>query len=133
MGTFTHHVTLLSASGDHSETIEAMVDSGSTFTWIPAPILEQLGIRPQFEREFVLAEGRLVRRAMAEVRVQLDSEQHTTLCVFGPQDSQPLLGAYTLEAFSLAADVTNRRLITVPNYALALHDARQGGLGGLFP
>ena len=37
----------------------------------------------------------------------------TTLIVFAPDDREPLLGAYTLEAFLLAVDAANRRLVPV--------------------
>lgn len=118
MGTFRHALTLFAPSGDRAETVDAMVDSGSTFTWISAPVLDRLGVRPDRERNFVMADGRRMRRGMAEVRVELNGEQIMTLVVFAPTESPPLLGAYTLEGFSLAVDVTNKRLIPAENYAL---------------
>ena len=97
-----------------------MVDTGSTFTWVPTSILRELGIEADRERTFILADGSQARREMAEVHVALNGEQVTTLVVFAPEGTQPLLGAYTLEAFSLAADVTNQRLVPAENYALLL-------------
>ena len=118
MGTFRHPLTLFAPSGGRMEIVDAMVDSGSTFSWITGSVLGRLGIRPDRERVFIMADGHQTRLGMAEVRVELDGEQLTTLVVFAPEGSEPLLGAYTLEAFSLAVDVTNRRLIPAPNYAL---------------
>jgi hypothetical protein len=37
--------------------------------------------------------------------------------VFAPDGSEPILGAYTLEGFLLAADPVNERLISVPGLA----------------
>ena len=118
MGTFLHPLTLYALSGDRAETVEATVDSGSTFTWMPASILGSLGLQPDQERNFTLADGSRMGRGLTEVRVELDGEQVTTLTVFAPECSVPLLGAVTLEQFSLAVDVTNRRLIPAENYVL---------------
>ena len=40
-------------------------------------------------------------------------------CSASDEESQALLGAYTLEAFSLAADPVNRRLVPVELLAIA--------------
>jgi hypothetical protein len=45
--------------------------------------------------------------------VRIGTRVRTTLVVFAPDDLEPLLGAYTLEAFLLAVDAANRRLIPV--------------------
>ena len=46
MGTFTHPITLHAASGERTETLDALVDTPATFTTAPAPVLERLGIQP---------------------------------------------------------------------------------------
>ena len=51
---------------------------------------------------------------MAETKVRLNGQERTTLVVFGEEDTDALLGAYTLEGFGLAPDPVGRRLITVP-------------------
>jgi len=99
-----------------------MVDTGSTFTWIPSAVLQRLGVVSDRERTFILADGSQVRRGMAQVDVSINSEIVTTLVVFAPEDSFSLLGAVTLEQLSLAADVTNRRLVPAENYALRVDD-----------
>ncbi len=54
-----------------------------------------------------------------------------TLVVFGDEGSIPLLGAYTLEGFGLAADPINRRLVPVRGLAMscALRSLDGRGLG----
>ena len=42
------------------ETIEALVDTGAGYTWIPASTLARLGVSPQSRREFVTADGRII-------------------------------------------------------------------------
>ena len=129
MGTFMHLITLLSPVGNGAETVEAWVDTGSNFTWVPGSILRRLGVHPDRERGFILADGSRLRRELAEVRVQLDDEQITTLVVFAPEGTQPLIGAVTLESFSLTADVTNKRLVPAENLALGNHLQKQPTTG----
>jgi clan AA aspartic protease len=97
-----------------------MVDTGATYSWIPRDVLNSLGVLPEFSRQFVTADGRTIEREMAETRVRVDGKGATTLVVFGDEGSVPLLGAYTLEGFGLAADPVGKRLIPVPGYALGL-------------
>jgi hypothetical protein len=46
--------------------------------------------------------------------VRVDGRQERTLVVFGDDDAEPLLGAFTLEALRLAPDPVGRRLVPVP-------------------
>lgn len=114
MGTFHVTITVGDPLGKQWETVDALVDTGATYTWLPRPILERLGLVPAFSFPFVLADGRRIEREMAETRVRLDGQIRTTLVVFGDEGTEPLLGAYTLEGFGLAPDPVNRRLVPVP-------------------
>ena len=81
-------------------------------------MLERLGIVPQERQPFILADGRPVEYDMAQVRVRLDGRERFTICIFGDEGTEPLLGVYTLEGFGLGVDPVNRRLIPVPGYLL---------------
>ncbi len=118
MGTFRVTVEVGDPQGEHYERVEAMVDTGSTYTWVPRDVLARLGIAPLFRREFVTADGREIERDMAQTWVRHNGSAFITLVVFGDEGSAPLLGAYTLEGFGLAADPVGKRLIPVPGYAL---------------
>lgn len=118
MGTFKHPITYFSADEQRSQTIEAMVDTGSSYSWAPRTVLRELGILPVMTWPFILPDGRRVLMDMAEVRVELLGGRRTTLVVFGDTAGITLLGAYTLEGFRLAVDPVNRRLVPVDVYAL---------------
>jgi len=118
VGTFQVAIDIGDPQGEHWETVEALVDTGASYTWAPRDILARLGVRPQFRREFLTADGRVIERDMAETRVRLDGEERTTLVVLGDEGSLSFLGAYTLEGFGLAPDPVNHRLIPVRGYAL---------------
>jgi len=100
------------------ETVDALVDTGSTYTWIPTQLLDRLNVRPQFRREFETADGRLIQRNMAVTMVRWNGEAMPTLVVFGEDTDAVLLGAYTLEGFALAPDPVNRRLVRVRGLAM---------------
>jgi len=89
----------------------AMVDTGSIYTLLPADFLAELGITPEKVSEFELADGREVQLGMADVAIRLNGEERIRVCIFGPSDCEPLLGADTLEGFGLMADPVNRRLV----------------------
>ena len=76
MGTFTHSITLISDSG-RTETVEALVDTGATFTAVPAAVLEQLGVVPDYTVSLRLANGQIDRVSIGEVRAELDGVRHT--------------------------------------------------------
>ena len=104
--------------GEVWEAVDALVDTRSTYTWIPSQLLERLEVRPQFQREFETADGRIVQRDLAIAMVRWDGETMPTLVVFGGATDAVLLGAYTLEGFSLAPDPVNRRLVRVRGLAM---------------
>ncbi|MDA0264139.1 MAG: aspartyl protease family protein [Chloroflexi bacterium] len=118
MGTFSVHIDIGDPSGQAWETVEALVDTGSSYTWILRRLLEGLGVAPQFQREFETADGRVVQRDLAVTMVRWDCETMPTLVVFGGNGDAVLLGAYTMEGFSLALDPVNRRLIRVRGLAM---------------
>src|SRR4030065_1394211 len=103
MVSFRAGIEIGSPQGERYETVDAMVDTGATYTWVPRDVLARLGVQPEFRQQFVTADGRTIERDVAETRVRLDGQQRTTMVVFGDDGAMPLLGAYTLEGFGLAA------------------------------
>ena len=118
MGTFSHPITLISPVSDRTETLDALVDTGATFTSAPAQVLMGLGVSPQRTVRLRLADGRIVQHGLGELVVELDGVRATVICVFAPDDSPTLIGAHTLEAFLLAADPAEQRLVPVDAFWL---------------
>jgi clan AA aspartic protease len=111
----TFRVTIEIGPMDQSrfEQIEALVDTGATYTVVPRDVLERLGIMPQFRRRFRLADGRVVELDMAVVAIRLEGQTLPTICVFGEEGMDALLGAVTLEEFGLGVDPVNQRLVPI--------------------
>ncbi|MBI2919416.1 MAG: aspartyl protease family protein [Chloroflexi bacterium] len=119
MGTFKVTLHVGDTQGLRWVPLEALVDTGASYTWVPEDILLSLGLVPFARWEFEIAGGDVVERGVTETRVRLDGETRTSIVVFGDTGSLPLLGAYTLEGFRLAPDPVNRRLIRVRGFAMA--------------
>lgn len=118
MGTFTHDITVISRSGDIRQTVEALVDTGATFTTVPAPLLERLGVEPERTVRLQLANGQIQERPIGAVRAELNGIQGTIVCVFGEAGEPSVIGAVTLEIFLLSVDPVERRLVPVVGYRL---------------
>ena len=43
MGTFSHPIEVFSADGSRSVTVEALVDTGATYTCLPGAVLRGVG------------------------------------------------------------------------------------------
>jgi clan AA aspartic protease len=120
VGTFS--VTIEVGSPDRSQfrEMQALVDTGATFSWLPRSLLAELGHVPTTKKSFEIGDGSVVERDVGEAPVRIGSEVYNTVCVFA-DDEQPVLGAVTLEQFLLAPDPVHQRLVPV----VGLHIARR--------
>jgi clan AA aspartic protease len=114
MGSFRVPLYIAHPRGGPAHRVDALVDTGATYTWVPRGVLERLGIEPHQQRRFVLADGREVLYDVAWATVRIGDMSEPTIVVFGDPDSAPLLGVVTLEEFGLGVDPINRRLVPVP-------------------
>ena len=117
MGTFFRDIRLIAPSGA-SETLEALVDTGAMFTTVPRPILERLGVQP-FDTVLVrFANGGVEQWPIGQVEVELEGRRRPILCLFGSPDAPPLIGAHALEAFLLAVDPVEQKLVPKEAYLM---------------
>jgi predicted aspartyl protease len=115
MGTFVHPITIIGPSGER-RTVEALVDTGSTFTSIPSDMLAELGIEPRREVRLRLADGTAHTQQLGRALVQLDGLEEITFVVFGEPASPPTIGAVTLETLLLGVDPIGQRLVPVEGW-----------------
>lgn len=110
VGVFRYPVEVADASGERFVETQPLVDTGALYSQYPASFLEGLGHRPSSLRRFRLADGTVVGRPIGQVPVRIGNETQTTICVFGNEGCEQLLGAVTMEEFSLAPDPVNETL-----------------------
>ena len=112
--------------GERFESLEALVDTGSTYTWVAASLLSALGIEPEELRDFILADGRRAPYGIATALVRIDGRLKPTQVVFGEEDTEPLFGVVTLEEFGQGVDAVNERLVPTPGLLKRLKAAANG-------
>ena len=111
MGVFTIRIEVGDPAGTRFETHDALVDTGSTNTALPASVLRRLGVTPHKAATFELADGRQVEMDIGRTCVRLNGDQELTQVAFAEEDTEPLLGAITLEEFGLGVDPIKKILI----------------------
>jgi predicted aspartyl protease len=113
VSTFTVPIVVGGSEQGPFERIEAWVDTGSLYSWMPADLLERLGVRAHGTRSFTLANGDEIDRPVGRVWLTYDDRTELTIVVLGEPQSQTLLGAYALEGLAMAADPVNERIVPV--------------------
>jgi predicted aspartyl protease len=122
MGTFTTTIGVAASADGPFEAIEALVDSGATYTLLPSSRLRRLGVEPIDREAFLLADGRRIEREVGQVWVRIGDRVRMSVAVFGPEEGPALLGAVTLEEFALGIDTLRRELIRVPGYLVGIRE-----------
>ena len=113
MGTFSVEIGLGGPQRDRWVTANALVDTGSTFTSAPASTLRALGVEPMRSASFEFGQGDVRELAVGLAWVRLNGLETITPVMFNAEDSEPLLGAVTLEEFLLGVDPVEQRLINL--------------------
>jgi clan AA aspartic protease len=113
MGVFTVPIEIGNLEGTRFERLEALVDSGASHTRVPRSALQRLGITPKERLPFTIADESTIEYDVGDAPIRINGRTRYTPVVFGDDDSQPLLGATTLEIFHLGVDPLHQRLIPV--------------------
>ena len=111
LGTFRVDFTINNPNTGQSRQLNGMVDTGASYTIIPAAILEGMEVEPLSLIPVRYADGSIQELRLGEVRMELEGMLRTVQVLFGTNRDTYLLGAMSLEAFALAADSYHRRLI----------------------
>jgi predicted aspartyl protease len=99
------------ADTGRSQALSGVVDTGASYTVVPATILDALGVEQEQSINFTLADGSKRDMDIGWVQMELEGRTGHVYVVFGPDNSPVLLGAMALETFALAADAKNRCLV----------------------
>ena len=124
MGTFSANIEIGSPDGSRFETVNALVDTGSSLTAIPAPILHRLGVTPHRKNIFELADGREIERDVGRAWLRIGQQSEITLVMFADAETEPLLGAISLQELGLAVDSPTERLIPSPRLRMGRYAVR---------
>jgi len=90
--------------------LELVADTGAIYTIVPRKELRILGIEPMGSRKFRLADGRLIKRPVGIIEIQVRSTMAHSMVVFGANSDVPLLGVTALEELGLQVDPISGKL-----------------------
>ncbi len=112
----THVTVAISNPADRTRRWEALflVDTGSVDCYVPASRLRELGILPDGQRNYELADGTEIELDIAAIRIEFMGEVVGATAIFGKDDAEPLLGVTALESAGIEVDPQNQRLKRLP-------------------
>ena len=113
MGTFYVTIQVADPFREQYANIDALVDTGASYTSLPGNFLDELGIERDEIRQFELADNRIVEYPLGETRVRIERRERTVPVMFAPDDTVPLVGMTTLEILGLGIDPLSETLVSV--------------------
>jgi clan AA aspartic protease len=96
-------------NGKEAET-NFLVDSGATYSLLPASVWQAVKLTPKRRMKFTLADGTTIERGVSECLIQLPQGEGHTPVILGEADDEALLGVVTLEILGLVLNPFNRTL-----------------------
>lgn len=93
---------------------EFLVDTGATDCLVPRKHLEAIGLVPEGQRVYGLADGSEIRMDVTVGRVEFMGSFTGVAIVMGEDDVEPLLGVTALESIGVEVDPVNQTLKRMP-------------------
>ena len=91
-----------------------VVDSRSMNSMAPASFLKGAGIVPDGMMTYELTDGTMVEYPFAVAIIEFMGEITGGRVIFGPEDSEPVLGMTALESVGIVVDPKNQKLKRLP-------------------
>ncbi len=123
MGVIHAKLTVVGSNGEQTQTVEVLVDTGSTLTWIPEELAIRLSIEATGRALFETADGRTLERPVGDALVECEGSRGFVGIVFARAGDTPVLGVTALERLGLEVDPVRRVLRRTDRY-LALRSSQ---------
>jgi clan AA aspartic protease len=92
--------------------VHFLIDSGAEYSLLPQVVWQALGLQPNREQSFSLADGTRVTRQVGECRFIFPKASAYSPVILGEaSDPDPLLGVVTLENMGLVFDPFRRLIL----------------------
>jgi len=113
MGTFRVDIEIENPArpGEKRLLQSVLVDTGAELSWVPAEVLESLGVERNNQWRFRQADGTVLERWTGSVSIYLADKRAADEVVFGEPGDITLLGSRTLEGFNLRVEPVTKRLV----------------------
>ena len=93
---------------------EFLIDTGAIDCVVPRAHLEAIGIEPEEQRSYRLADGTEVLLDVGIVRLEFMGGRSGVDAVFADDGAQPLLGARAMESLNIEIDMKEHELRRLP-------------------
>ena len=103
-------VRLFNSNSENTYEADFLVDPGCMYTMAPAAKLKKIGIQPLGKEVYELASGERVEYEYGSADLEFMGEVVPARIIFGPEESEPLLGVIALETAGYLVDPTNQAL-----------------------
>ena len=93
---------------------EALLDTGASHLYLPAPMIEHLGLRVLREVVIETAAGPARTRMYRGLRIKIGGRETVMPCVELPGGTQPLIGVQVMEGLGIIPDVVHHTVMYAP-------------------
>ena len=97
--------------GGRQEVRSVLVDTGAELSWIPATVLESLGIGRYRTARFRQASGAIVERSIGAAFMHVAGSRTVDDVVFGEPTDLVILGSRSLEGLNFRIDPVRKQLV----------------------
>ena len=113
MGTFrvTIEIENQARAGARLLIRDVLVDTGAELSWVPAELLESIGVERNNQWHFRQADGTILERWTGIVVTSVGGRRVGDEVVFAQPGDMTLLGSRTLEGLNLRVEPVNKRLV----------------------
>jgi predicted aspartyl protease len=113
MGTFRVDIEIENPArpGQRRTVQSVLVDTGAELSWVPAEILESLGVERNNKWRFRQADGTILERWTGGVSVFVAGKRAADEIVFGEPHDLVLVGSRTLEGLNLRVEPVMKQLV----------------------
>ncbi len=101
---------VLTGAAGKQTTVRFLVDTGATYTLVPAEACRLLELEPKRTVAFTLADGTAIERRISECHISLPQGEGHTPVIIGEPGDEALLGVVTLEILGLVLNPFTRTL-----------------------
>lgn len=113
MGTFRVDVEIENPArpGERRTIVSTLVDTGAELSWVPADVLESLGIERYDTWRSRQADGTILERWTGAALIHVAGKRTSDDVVFGEPGDLVLLGSRTLEGLNYRIEPVTKRLV----------------------
>ena len=113
MGTFRVDVEIENPArpGERRTLKSVLVDTGAELSWVPADVLDSLGVERRSKWRFRQADGTILERWTSIVEIHVAGKRAGDEVVFGETGDLVLLGCRSLEGLNFRVEPVTRQLV----------------------